>query len=706
MIYSAKRYLSLLILILWGVGFTQVKGQTIASPDIYCLSVNANGDVTVVWGLPSNLNSNINTFKSYNIYTSSNRNFGYSVTTVGSPFQNSTVIFGTGANTKPIYFYITTLSTKNSVPVDTLSTIYLSYQKPSPGMAVLTWNPIYPTQLPTEYPFYSVYQEYYKTYIPVLVGTVNANTFNPQTGLFTDTINITLCADTVRFEVELPDSSGCVSFSNVTGKSYYVGNAPLAVGIDTVSVTAGNTIYVSWTKSTQGNVIGYIIYNNGTPIDTVYGINSTSFNVTSLNPSTGSYSITVAPIDSCKSTAGAQSNQQNTLFLHDAPDKCAQTNTLTWNTYVNLDGDVGGYIVYYSVNGGPFKILAKTNPQVTTYEDTGLNKIESRCYYVRVWDSLRHDTTASSNIICYSVGLSKPPQNNYLRTASVILFTSDIFVEGFIDTASGAAAYVFQRSTDTGKFSSIDTLRSPFANDTISYTDLKAKPSTQSYIYRILTLDSCNKSVDTTNIGQTIYLTATAQTNGLNTLNWNDYREWYEPPLDYEIYRSLDGINYAFLHTVKYAGPHKQKTSVPAGEYTYEDSIASVASSKGIFYYYIKGMANDTGLTYPYSFRDSSYSNITEAYQNPIVFIPDAFNPNGVNKIFIPVGVFIGVTGYNFSVLNRWGQLIFQSTDPTIGWDGTEHGGKVMEGIYVYLLTYTSNKGQYFQQTGTVTLLR
>jgi len=53
------------------------------------------------------------------------------------------------------------------------------------------------------------------------------------------------------------------------------------------------------------------------------------------------------------------------------------------------------------------------------------------------------------------------------------------------------------------------------------------------------------------------------------------------------------------------------------------------------------------------------------------VFIPNAFSPNndGKNDIFKPM-VFGNVSQYRFSIYNRWGEKIFETSDPQKGWDG------------------------------------
>ena len=71
---------------------------------------------------------------------------------------------------------------------------------------------------------------------------------------------------------------------------------------------------------------------------------------------------------------------------------------------------------------------------------------------------------------------------------------------------------------------------------------------------------------------------------------------------------------------------------------------------------------------------------ITEAF----LYIPNAFSPNGdgVNDSFGGKGE--GITVYNIQIFNRWGNLIFESNDIKIQWDGSYHNEMAPEGVYVY----------------------
>ncbi len=91
------------------------------------------------------------------------------------------------------------------------------------------------------------------------------------------------------------------------------------------------------------------------------------------------------------------------------------------------------------------------------------------------------------------------------------------------------------------------------------------------------------------------------------------------------------------------------------------------------------------------------------------IFIPNAFTPNDdpLNAVFGPKGA--NVNEYEFLIFNRWGELIFRSTDISKGWDGTYKGHKVQQDVYVWKLGYTENldtgKTKQQEKIGTVAVI-
>ena len=92
-------------------------------------------------------------------------------------------------------------------------------------------------------------------------------------------------------------------------------------------------------------------------------------------------------------------------------------------------------------------------------------------------------------------------------------------------------------------------------------------------------------------------------------------------------------------------------------------------------------------------------------------FIPNAFTPNGdgLNDVFGAIPRLDYVNQYRISIYNRWGQLIFDTSDLNQGWDGSYQGKPCPLGVYVYRIVY-QDFGMGTQENkvmeGTVMLVR
>ncbi len=104
---------------------------------------------------------------------------------------------------------------------------------------------------------------------------------------------------------------------------------------------------------------------------------------------------------------------------------------------------------------------------------------------------------------------------------------------------------------------------------------------------------------------------------------------------------------------------------------------------------------------------DSAHVTITVNNVSPVI-IPSAFTPNGdgLNDIF-RVGNLKYQKLVEFSVYNRWGQLVYHNTwDPKEGWDGTFNGAQQDMGVYNYIIILADPNGNNVVYKGDVTLIR
>jgi gliding motility-associated-like protein len=90
----------------------------------------------------------------------------------------------------------------------------------------------------------------------------------------------------------------------------------------------------------------------------------------------------------------------------------------------------------------------------------------------------------------------------------------------------------------------------------------------------------------------------------------------------------------------------------------------------------------------------------------PLADLPKAFSPNGdgVNDLLFVRGA--GVESIDLKLYNRWGEIVFESTDISIGWDGKYKGKEAPVEAYAFVLNVTFVDGTTFFKKGNVTLLR
>lgn len=97
------------------------------------------------------------------------------------------------------------------------------------------------------------------------------------------------------------------------------------------------------------------------------------------------------------------------------------------------------------------------------------------------------------------------------------------------------------------------------------------------------------------------------------------------------------------------------------------------------------------------------------AVVKPLLDVPNAFTPGrpggrGKNHIVRPEG--FGISKVMFRIYNRWGQKIFETTNPKQGWDGTFNGVPQPMDVYVYTLEAEFFDGTRVSRKGDITLIR
>jgi gliding motility-associated-like protein len=91
------------------------------------------------------------------------------------------------------------------------------------------------------------------------------------------------------------------------------------------------------------------------------------------------------------------------------------------------------------------------------------------------------------------------------------------------------------------------------------------------------------------------------------------------------------------------------------------------------------------------------------------IFFPTAFSPNGVgNGLNEVYQIIVGkdIAAINIKIVDRWGNLMFASTNKQFKWDGTQKEKPCNSGVYAYVCDVTYENGSTKKFTGNITLIR
>lgn len=88
------------------------------------------------------------------------------------------------------------------------------------------------------------------------------------------------------------------------------------------------------------------------------------------------------------------------------------------------------------------------------------------------------------------------------------------------------------------------------------------------------------------------------------------------------------------------------------------------------------------------------------------IFLPSIFSPNGDgnNDIFRVRGN--NISEINLTIYNRWGEIVFETKDKSLGWDGAFNGSPLNPGVFVFYLNVIYEDGNSEELKGNITLVR
>lgn len=216
-----------------------------------------------------------------------------------------------------------------------------------------------------------------------------------------------------------------------------------------------------------------------------------------------------------------------------------------------------------------------------------------------------------------------------------------------------------------------------------SYLESPINTDIYPYTYKIAVTNRCGTLIETsphTNVNLRLEEVGSQEL----TLDFTPYLGWENSVSRYELYQKINNGIYELLNND--ASPN---------------TLMELERENESFQQCYRVKAYENGNN-----EEVSWSNDQCMLFFPRVFIPNAFTPNKDAKNETFKAVVSAVASYQLQIFNRWGELLFATTDINQGWDGVYKGSEVAQGVYMYYIVYEDYLGKEYRTKGTITLLR
>lgn len=521
--------------------------------------------------------------------------------------------------------------------------------------------------------------------------------WSPTTDLNT-TIGTTVISSsttTINYTVTGTDANGCASSSDATVTILAL---PTAVLIAPTSICEGRTANLAGSGGTS--------YEWLAPISLV----GTTNPIVSHSP-TATTTYTLVAVNA----AGCSDTISSTVVVHANPIIDVNSGTICNGASINLNAS--GAVDYVWTPAATLSnstgATVAANPNTTTvYQVTGTDA--NNCF-----------SSASATV---TVNPLPSVQVNSVTICNGELAT--LTANGAVDYSWSPAtdlnttfgASVISSSTTTINYTVTGTDANGCVNDanstiTISPNPTLTLPDDQTICYgEQVSLDASSDGIVdwagfpnhtelTPGIGTHIYIATATSANGCVITEQFTVNVMSIPEADFNI--SPDSLD---MYT-----PEITFTNTSTGGFSYDWSFGDGASDtveNPTHTYSVDPLTNHTvTLIVVSQFGCLDSLTKTLSAKNTLVhFVPNSFSPNGdeYNHIFLPImGPGYDRENYTLYIYSRWGEVLFESKDIFVGWDGTFRGQMCPLGTYVWKIRVKEiGTGRSFDYVGSVNLIR
>ena len=405
-----------------------------------------------------------------------------------------------------------------------------------------------------------------------------------------------------------------------------------------------------------------------TPLQGQTGNGTTPFTVSTDTKQVQCFQVVTQ--DACN-TAGLRSDEVCSIVV-DAQAANKQNN-ITWQPYQGTVTPTKPFRYYRVLRNGSPVGGTLTNRSINAYSDN--NKIECGTRYCYSIEATVGPTVVTSAPACVT-GINGEPPSSF---TNIIVSVEDgkPRIVAQLPTTGASSSYtmtVSRASGGAGNFQPIGT-----STNKNVYVDDSADPSAASYCYQLTYQSSCGLNSPPSQPVCTVFLSSKS-TSGIDWTTDSPFTPGPVASYTVEVIDSLNGT----------------KREIQVGGNTHYEPDPNDPNLQSQRYRIIT--VSNSGVT--------SYSNFFTFRREAKILVPDAFTPNGdgQNDEFLAKGIYFDK--FRMTIYDRWGSVIYSTTEKTKGWDGTENGQPALTGQYMYRIEVEDLTGLKTVRTGALLLVR
>ena len=511
----------------------------------------------------------------------------------------------------------------------------------------------------------------------------------------------------ITYEAFNSDSTfSCTNISNIEGDEFTNESNRDTIEINFVSVDANGRSIIDFNPSNSGDVVEYYVlfFNPNTGswdiIDTVGALGAYTWPASLAD--TRPERFRVISIDSCGNLSSDQVvTPHRTMFLESDFDFCGDENTITWTPYEGWGSDLVGYELRADIDD---PILGMQN-DVLLYSGSSNQFIQTDIidgaeYCFRVIAIHADSIFSLSNQLCVNPDEQNPTEMLYI--AEVRPRGDGVRIVGFGDGEANADDILIQRApTRNGPFNTIGQVKMPRNPPfRFTYVDYGISFDDGPFYYQLVAVDSCNFTDTASNVVNTMIVNAESRSNEQNIVTWNTFIG-YQGGVDRYVLSRSTGPN---------AGFSVINDNINPNDTVYIDHLRNNPDDASRFCYRVEAVEGRNTLDIPENLKPFvSRSNFDCVVQKTKLLVPNAFSPASSvekNKVFGIANRYIDFDRFRMTIINRFGQVVFETQNPEEHWDGTFNGREAPTGVYTYIIQYRSVDSKPEDLIGTVTLYR